>query len=80
MTQAGQGDTVKIHYTGKPNDGAVFDSSREKPPMEFTLGQLQLIPWFENAVVGTELGETKIKMLKSPIRQSSASEPSRDLA
>jgi FKBP-type peptidyl-prolyl cis-trans isomerase len=37
MVQAKSGDTVKIHYTGKLEDGTVFDSSAEREPLEFTI-------------------------------------------
>ena len=53
------GDTVKIHYTGKLDDGTVFDSSVDREPLEATLGQGQLIPGFENAVIGMDAGESK---------------------
>ncbi len=53
-----KGDKVKVHYTGKFADGTVFDSSREREPLEFTLGKGQLIPGFEAAVEGKEPGET----------------------
>jgi peptidylprolyl isomerase len=59
MTQAKQGDTVKVHYTGKLADGSTFDSSAETEPLEFTLGTGQVIPGFEVAVVGMEPGDTK---------------------
>ncbi len=59
MTQAKEGDTVKVHYTGKLNDGTVFDSSDERSPIEFTIGEGQVIPGFEEAVVGMEPGESK---------------------
>ncbi len=52
------GDTVKVHYTGKFRDGTVFDSSREREPLEFTLGEGQLISGFEEAIIGHEPGET----------------------
>jgi len=51
------GDTVKVHYTGQLEDGSVFDSSIQREPLEFTLGQGQLIPGFEKAVVGLKVGE-----------------------
>jgi len=54
---AKQGDTVKVHYTGKLTDGTVFDSSRERDPLEFTIGEGQIIPGFEEAVEGLEQGE-----------------------
>jgi peptidylprolyl isomerase len=53
-----EGDTVKVHYTGTIADGTVFDSSREREPLEFTIGQGQLIPGFEKAVVGMNVGDT----------------------
>jgi peptidylprolyl isomerase len=59
MPLAKQGDTVKVHYTGKLEDGTVFDSSTEREPIEFTIGRLQLIPGFERAVVGMNPGDTK---------------------
>lgn len=59
MTQAKQGDTVTVHYTGKFEDGTVFDTSRERGPMQFTIGQGRLIPGFEEAVVGMAPGESK---------------------
>ena len=61
MAEAKQGDTVKVHYTGTLDDGAVFDSSSEQEPLEFTIGQGQLIPDFEEAVAGMNVGDsTKI--------------------
>jgi peptidylprolyl isomerase len=59
MVQAKHGDTVKVHYTGKLEDGMVFDSSLEREPVEFTIGERHLIAGFENAVVGMEAGESK---------------------
>ncbi|MFC1995235.1 peptidylprolyl isomerase, partial [Chloroflexota bacterium] len=53
------GDTVKVDYTGTLEDGTVFDTSLEREPMEFTLGQGQLIPDFEQAVIGMKVGESK---------------------
>lgn len=53
-----KGDTVKVHYTGKLGNGDVFDSSKDREPLEFTLGKGQLIPGFEAAVEGRKPGET----------------------
>ena len=58
-TIANDGDTVKVHYTGALEDGTVFDTSREREPLEFTLGEGQLIPGFEEAVMGMQVGQTK---------------------
>lgn len=59
MEQAKSGDTVRIHYTGRLDDGSVFDSSRERDPLEFRLGSGQVIPGFDRAVDGMSPGEEK---------------------
>jgi FKBP-type peptidyl-prolyl cis-trans isomerase 2 len=59
MTQAKEGSTVKVHYTGKLDDGTVFDSSRNSDPLEFTIGAGQIIPGFEQAVIGMDIGDSK---------------------
>ena len=59
MKQATSGDTVKVHYTGTLKSGEEFDSSRERDPLKFTLGQGQLIKGFEDAVMGLKPGDKK---------------------
>ncbi|WP_142809149.1 FKBP-type peptidyl-prolyl cis-trans isomerase [Tepidiphilus olei] len=60
MNQAAKaGDTVQVHYTGKFDDGSVFDSSAGRDPLEFTVGSGQVIPGFEQAVEGMAVGQTK---------------------
>lgn len=59
MIQAKTGDTVRVHYTGTLDDGTVFDSSMERSPLEFTIGKGQVIPGFENGVLGMTPGDTK---------------------
>jgi peptidylprolyl isomerase len=59
MPQAQPGNTVRVHYTGRLDDDRVFDSSEGREPLEFTLGQGRVIPGFEEAVVGMEVGEEK---------------------
>jgi peptidylprolyl isomerase len=59
MAHAQAGDTVRVHYTGTLDDGTVFDSSTGREPLEFTLGEGQVIAGFEEAVTGMEVGETK---------------------
>jgi peptidylprolyl isomerase len=63
MTQAKNGDTVKIHYTGKLQDGTVFDSSSEREPLKFNIGSGQVIPGFEEAVTGMTVGEKKTALI-----------------
>ncbi|MCR9221800.1 MAG: peptidylprolyl isomerase [Alphaproteobacteria bacterium] len=58
MGAAKDGDTVKVHYTGRLDDGSVFDSSRERDPIEFTIGGGEVLPGVEQAVVGLEPGGT----------------------
>lgn len=59
-----ENDTVRVHYTGTTDDGATFDSSRDRnEPLEFTMGMGQLIPGFEKAVAGMKVGDsTKIRI------------------
>lgn len=59
MAQAKTGDSVKVHYTGKFEDGEVFDTSANKEPLQFTIGEKQVIPGFEEAVIGMNPGESK---------------------
>ncbi|WP_339749911.1 peptidylprolyl isomerase [uncultured Rubinisphaera sp.] len=59
MNAAKSGDTVRIHYTGKLEDGTQFDSSEGRDPLEFALGSGNVIPGFENAVEGMAVGDKK---------------------
>jgi len=59
MSKAKNGDTVKVHYTGKLDDGTVFDSSENKEPLEFKIGEGQVIAGFEEAVIGMDKGDSK---------------------
>lgn len=59
MKSAESGSTVIVHYTGTLDDGIVFDSSREREPLEFTIGNGQLIRGFEDAVTGMTVGDVK---------------------
>ena len=59
MAQAKTGDTVKVHYTGKLNDGSVFDTSEGREPLEFKIGGGQVIAGFDEALSGMEVGESK---------------------
>ena len=59
MGQAKSGDKVKVHYVGKLEDGTVFDSSENRPPLEFEIGKGNVIPGFESGVIGMELNGKK---------------------
>jgi len=54
---AASGDTVSVHYTGKLVDGTTFDSSEGRAPLSFIIGAGDVIPGFEQAVIGLEVGE-----------------------
>jgi len=58
MPKAKKGDKVKVHYTGSLKDGTVFDSSRERDPLEFVLGGGMVIAGFDEGVEGLDIGES----------------------
>lgn len=59
MAEAKSGDKVRVHYTGKLEDGQVFDSSEGRDPIEFEVGSGQVIPGFDRAVAGMAPGQEK---------------------
>ena len=65
MKFAENGDTVKIHYTGKLNSGEVFDSSEGRDPLEFQLGSGLVIEGFNDGILGMKEGEKKVLNIPS---------------
>ena len=65
MPQAQHGDLVKVHYTGRLADGTTFDTSLQREPLEFTVGEGDLIPGFEQAVLGMAPGESRTTTIPS---------------
>jgi peptidylprolyl isomerase len=65
MGQAEKGNTVRVHYTGKLDDGMVFDSSVGGYPLEFTVGSGHVIKGFDEAVTGMPIGESKTVKIPS---------------
>ncbi len=59
MSKVKENDTVKVHYTGKLNNGQVFDSSLNREPLEVKLGQGSLIPGFEKELIDMAINEKK---------------------
>lgn len=53
------GDVVKVHYTGRLENGHIFDSSEGREPLEFTIGGGMVIEGFENGLLGMKQGESK---------------------
>jgi peptidylprolyl isomerase len=66
MAAAAPGDTVHIHYTGRLEDGTVFDSSEGRDPLEFVVGSGQVIRGFDEAVTGMSVGEEKTVTIAAP--------------
>lgn len=59
MKNAQKGDTVKVHFTGRLDDGTEFASSRADVPLEFTIGDGKLIPGIEEETIGMLEGDQK---------------------
>jgi FKBP-type peptidyl-prolyl cis-trans isomerase 2 len=59
MTQVKAGDTVKVHYEAKLANGTVLDSTHRRDPIAFTIGAGEVIPGFEQAIVGMNAGELR---------------------
>ena len=59
MAKAKVGDTVSVHYAGRLEDGTEFDSSEGRDPLSFKLGGHEVIPGFENALIGMQAGEKR---------------------
>ena len=59
MAKARMGDTVKVHYEGRLDDGTVFASSIDGDPAEVTIGARRVIPAFEEAIIGMDPGDSK---------------------
>ncbi len=59
MAQAKTGDRVRVHFVGSLEDGRVFGSSSRDEPFEFVIGQQSILPAFEQAVIGMNVGETR---------------------
>lgn len=58
-TEVKFGDTVKVHYKAKTKDFVIFDSSIQMDPLVFTIGDGQIIPAFEKALIGMKAGDKK---------------------
>ena len=59
MTKAKIGNRVKVHFEGYLEDGSVFGSTMDDEPFEFTIGEKNMLPGFENAVIGMQKGDIR---------------------
>jgi peptidylprolyl isomerase len=53
------GDTVRVHYTGKLENGEIFSTSKEGLPSQINIGKGETIPGFEKGIIGMQPGDTK---------------------
>jgi FKBP-type peptidyl-prolyl cis-trans isomerase 2 len=61
---ANEGEKVAVHYHGTLDDGTIFDSSREREPLEFVIGSGQVIPGFDAAARDLKPGQKKTVRMK----------------
>jgi peptidylprolyl isomerase len=59
MKKAKNGDHVKVHYSGKKEDGSVFFNSKDREPLEFVIGEGNVIKGMEDGVIGMQVGDQK---------------------
>jgi len=59
MREVRNGDTIKVHYRGRLEDGTVFDSSEGREPLQFEVGSGMVIPGFDKGVLGMTVGQKK---------------------
>jgi peptidylprolyl isomerase len=59
MEPANTGDKVRVNYTGRSEDGQVFESSVGMVPFTFTIGAGEVVKGFEDAIIGMQPGERK---------------------
>ena len=68
MAAVKEGDKVQVHYRGSLDDGSEFESSYESDPLEFEVGSSDIIPGFNQALVGMEPGD--MKTVKIPMNKA----------
>lgn len=61
--EAAIGSTVRVHYTGKLDNGTVFDTSVGKDPIEFVLGSGMVIPGWEQGLLGMKQGGKRLLII-----------------
>jgi len=61
--EARVGDTLSVNYTGKLQDGTVFDTSVGKAPIQFTLGAGQVIPGWDQGLQGMKVGGKRLLLI-----------------
>jgi peptidylprolyl isomerase len=59
MQTVKNGDTVRVHYHGRLTNGATFDSSEGREPLEFQVGAGMVIKGFDSGVLEMQVGDKK---------------------
>jgi peptidylprolyl isomerase len=59
LSKAKNGNTVRIHYTGKTADDTVFGTSIPDKPLEFEIGSGVVLSALEKCIIGMEEGEKR---------------------
>lgn len=57
--KAAQGDRVRVHYTLRCGTEEIIESSADKMPLEFTIGDERMLNGFEQGIIGMSVGESK---------------------
>ncbi len=65
--EAQLGDLLTVNYTGKLQDGTVFDTSVGKRPIQFVLGAGQVIPGWDQGLMGMKVGGKRLLVIPSDL-------------
>lgn len=68
MQQVKTGDTVRVHYHGRLQNGQTFDSSEGRDPLEFKVGSGMVIKGFDNGVLDMKPGDKRT--LNIPVEEA----------
>lgn len=64
MKKAQKNDRVTISYTGKLENGTIFQATTESEPLIITIGNLDVPPTLEQAIIGMSAGDKKLVKLE----------------
>ncbi len=73
--EAKKGDKVSVHYSGTLKDGTPFDSSRERAPFDFWVGEAQVIEGWDEGILGMREGELRRLIIPPGLAYGSDAKP-----
>jgi FKBP-type peptidyl-prolyl cis-trans isomerase len=76
--QPTKGQKVKVHYTGKFQNGKIFDSSKEAGPFKFTLGAKEVIPGWDEGFMLMHEGEKGTLLVPATLAYGKKGVPDQD--